>query len=260
MFTFLIMTTHTFVDFSECDTLPLNCNKNDAIVRQQYVKTFDDKTTLYYRACRHRKIDPIDSSQLDDDNAFKFKYMWNPLNGSIMTTETGELAEDPFGPLYLSPVNLVKTFYHNRLSNLWIEPSDEATGYFSGHYGDNVGIGDSFEIMGRGSYTERYLFRLPIPDCYCDRDHNKMIVTMGPKLTTTDLIVIDTLIKKYWMSDNDISRIYDRIGTLDRLRTIYEIAISKCPSQNPANAAIMDMSFTNDNINRHAVDMLVDMY
>lgn len=220
------------VDFSHIDNIinKQHFNTEGKMTIDEYNNKYDKRTTQYYRSHRLRKIDPIDSTQLNDTNGFKFKYIWNPYDGNIVVSGDGNYMTDPCGPLYFSPQNIVMMIYYNRLQNLWVDPSDEAIGYFSGHYGDNLGIGDTFEIPGRGRYPERYLFRLPVPDCYLDNNHNEIMITMGPKLTDEDVVEIDKLVELHWM-DNDISTIYKKNGSLLRIKMLYEVAISKHPTK-----------------------------
>ncbi len=65
-----------------------------------------------------------------------------------------------------------------------------------------MGAGINFTIKSRGSYPERYLFRIPIPNCYLTIDHNNQIPTFGPMLTNDEVDELNTLlqnqIKKYY--------------------------------------------------------------
>ena len=250
------------VDFSQCDNIVKHaCNLN-------YKKNYDEHTTVYYRAHRYRKVDPIDLSQLTDTNAFKFPYIWNPYTGELERDETGNPVKDPFGSLYISPCNIVKTIYYKRLLTLWCEPTDDTSGYFSGYYGDSVGIGEKFEIPNRGCYKERYLFRLPVTDCYLDSEHKMTWVTMGPQLTNDDVKEIDRLIKNYWKKDTVVTQIYQKIQTLERMKDIYEVAIAKQPrtfdkkkltSLGLYIAAHETHDKQNELLNRQAVDILRSM-
>jgi hypothetical protein len=53
-----------------------------------------------------------------------------------------------------------------------------------------VGSGENINIIGRGECPEKYLFRLPIIDCYLEKDYNKSIITMGPKLTIEEITAL----------------------------------------------------------------------
>lgn len=162
-------TFDNFINFDDIVQEDVGVQKQTIII--EYDSPYDETTTNYYLAHRRMKTDPIDFTELNDDNAFKFSHMWNPYTGE-------RLGEDVFGPLYINPVSLLRNIYINRLNNLWIKDSDTDEGYFQGYYGDNVGIGEEFHISGRGMYPERYLFRLPIIDLYLTKDHKMSIITM----------------------------------------------------------------------------------
>jgi hypothetical protein len=254
------MTDFNFEDFVDFDNViqeTVEVKKEKHIL--QYDTPFDDTTTSYYKAHRIAKTDPIDFIELNDKNAFKFKYMWNPYNGE-------RLKEDIFGPLYMNPVNIVRSIYMNRLNNLWIKSSDTDEGYFQAYYGDNVGIGDDFHISGRGFYPERYLFRIPIVDLYLSPDHRMSIITMGPKLTDQEILEIDKLIVDNWSDHPYIKKIYPKIKSLTNLKKFYDIAICKKPTSLHKSLLtelklICPKNVTNPDsyINRLAVDALKNM-
>jgi len=98
--------------------------------------------------------------------------------------------EDPIGPLCFNAFNLYNYYYLNRFKGLWNPPE----GQFEGYYGDLVGAGPDLEIKSRGSNPEKYLFRLPIIDCYLPPEHNFSIITMGPKLSNEDIEKIDKIL------------------------------------------------------------------
>ena len=116
---------------------------------------------------------------------FEFKYKWNPFTGE-------RLGEDPRGSLYFDPDTLIYYFYNNRLNHLWIE----ANGEYSGTYGDGLGKGEFFDIIGRGKHPEWYLFRLPLPDAYA-QDCSNQLITFGPKLTREEIEQIYNLSLEY---------------------------------------------------------------
>jgi len=215
---------------------------------------FDDTTCLYYKSHRIQKTDPITFDDLMDTNAFKFYNMWDPYTGK-------RIEVDPYGPIYLNPITLLHHFYQYRLNNLWIDQSDEADGVYTGYYGDGVGAGEDFEVIGRGIYPEKYLFRLPIPNCYLKKKHDMSLITMGPKLTDDEISHIDNLITKYWKHDMLYKKIYNKIGSLKNLKYYYDIAISKNPTKmdlcNFNNKIVNEiMSNPNEYLNRKAVDII----
>ena len=185
-------------------------------------ETYDETTRVYYKSHRKNKIDPITYDELIGDKSFKFPYMWNPYTGM-------RLCEDPIGPLYFHPMNLLKHLYDIRLKRLWIDPSNDDDGLYGGYYGDGVGQGEDFEIIGHGNYPERYIFRIPIQDLYLSKSHKIAIITMGPKITTREIHELDRLIVKHWSKHKLYDRIYKKIGSLYILKCYYEIAISKTP-------------------------------
>ena len=165
-----------------------NLQKN-TVLEPKYNKNYEDRTTEYYKTLRFRKMDPLINVDLDDDNSFKFKYMWDPY--------TGERQEsDPFGPLYFDPDSLIHYFYIHRLKNLWNEPFNDINDYYEGYYGMLVGSGVNINISGRGECPEKYLFRIPIIDCYLEKDYNKSIITFGPRITDEEAKEIDYLASK----------------------------------------------------------------
>jgi hypothetical protein len=177
-------------------------------------------TTNDYIEFRKNKIDPFTYEKLNDTIAFKYHAKWNPYTGIV----TGV---DENGPIYFSPITLMMHYYHNRLKNLWFDTYyDPYTGdTFRERYGDHVGIGDDFEIIGRRKYPESYLFRIPLIDCYAD---NSTFVTMGPKLSNREICEIDRLIAKHW-TKHEYFTTYKKIKSLYNLKRYYDLAISKNP-------------------------------
>jgi len=160
-------------------------------IEEQSDSDVDDCTSdENYKTFRLCKVDPIMYEKVDERWAFKFKYKWNPYSGE----RTDECDEN--GPLYFDPEYLINFWYKSRMNNLWKEDSDENDGYYHGYYGDAVGSGPDFNIKGRGKHYEWYLFRLPILDCYLDKEHNHQYITMGPILTNEEIKLIDNLIEK----------------------------------------------------------------
>lgn len=208
------------VDFSFTEQKGVGDKKEDPI--KKYMELYDDTTCLYYKSHRVKKIDPITFDELTDTTAFKFAPMWDPFTG----TRTND---DPFGPLYFHPMNLLQCIYTARLKTLWVEPSDENDGLYEGYFGEGVGQGEDFEIVGRGIYPERHAFRLPIQNCYLKKGHKMTLVTMGPKLTDKEICELDRIIKKHWSRHHLYRKIYEKIGSLYKLKCYYDIAISKDP-------------------------------
>ena len=168
--------TFNAVDFS---LITKNSNFNDKISNDiEY-----DKTTETYRVKRLLKIDPFTDLEIPKSLLFEFSDSWNPYTG--IRSE-----KDLSGPLCFNALVLYDYFYSNRYKGLWHPPEN---GY-QGYYGDYVGITKSIKIKSRGSYPERYLFRLPIVDCYLTKNHNHSLITMGPTLTDAEINEIDNII------------------------------------------------------------------
>ncbi|VBB18357.1 hypothetical protein YASMINEVIRUS_820 [Yasminevirus sp. GU-2018] len=210
------------LDFSSTEQKGVGEKKVDP--KKKYEQDFDDTTFVQYRAYRIKRTDPMTFVELNEKTSFKFYEMWNPYTG-----ERGE--KDPFGPLCFHPINLLQYFYDSRLRGLWIDNNDGYEGFF----GDAVGAGEDCEVPCRGIYPERYLFRLPVIDCYLKKGHKLSLVTMGPVLTDSEVCQIDRLLTKHWSHDRTFIKLYKKIGSLFKLKHYYDVAISKNPLE-------MDMS------------------
>jgi hypothetical protein len=147
--------------------------------------------------------------------------MWDPY--------TGEKTEpDPFGPLYFDPDSLIHYYYINRLKNLWNEPVDEINGLYEGYYDMLLGSGNNINIIGRGECPEKYLFRIPIIDCYLEKDYNKSIITMGPRLTDEEAKEIDTIAQKHPL--NYKAMFSKTRPSLYKMKKYYDEAINDNPN------------------------------
>ena len=225
------------IDFSDCDVVTVantvnpksNPNVNTDLYLQQGL-IYDDTTTEYYRVIRNRKISTImqDDIGFYPEKSFKFPYMWDPYTGERMKNKNGTLKEDPYGPLYFHPDDLIHYYYLKRLDKLWCDPKDEAGGYFQGWYDDGVGSGKDMFLTGRGSYTELYLFRLPIHDCYLHPDHDMSLITMGPELTIDEINEIENLAETNYTS-NYKSKYGKPRPSLKQIKALHDQAISKTP-------------------------------
>lgn len=174
-------------------------------------------TKVKYLGLRKSKCDPIGMYKVNIKNAFIYPYRWDPYTGEILGT-------DLYGPLYFDPDLLIKTFYTNRLNNLWVNPSNDSNGYYEGYYDDALGIGDTFFVSGRGHFNEWYIFRLPIVDCYLSKDHNLQMITMGPKLTLEEVEKIDKLAN---IKPNNYKSIFGKPRpSLVEINKLYNTAIS----------------------------------
>ena len=244
---------NSILDFSSIVHKDIGETKVDP--KKKYERMYDAVTCGQYRDNRIKHTDPIMFEKLKDIHAFKFFKMWDPYTG----IRTGD---DPFGPLYFHPIYLLQHFYNSRLRGLWTDSS----GGYEGFFGDSLGAGVDCEVVCRGIYPEKYLFRLPIIDCYLKKGHKLSLVTMGPMLTDREVCEIDRLLTQHWSHNKVYNNIYKKIGSLFKLKHYYDVSISKKPLE-------MDMSGLelgnredalkqknpNMYINRMAVEVLKNM-
>jgi hypothetical protein len=196
------------------------------------------------------KIDPILDAEIQPSHCFEFKYKWNPYNGL-------RGGVDEVGPLCFNAINLYDYYYINRCNGLWTPPQDG----FQGMYGDMVGSGKIINVKSRGTFPERYLFRLPIIDCYLPKSHNLSIITMGPELTDGEIIEIDTIVRKYHPK-----KCNSRFASLTMLKYYYDRALDISPDPNSddikelkAKYPTMTTIEINAKYNRCYVDKLVNL-
>lgn len=245
-----------FVDFSDC----VEKKKNKTL----YDEDYDATTTKFYRTLRENKINAImqDNTGFYPERSFKFKYKWDPYTGE-------RLKEDPYGPLYFHPDDLIRYFYNKRLNMLWTDPVDENHGYhLQGYYGDAVGSGEEILIIGRGTYPESYLFRLPIYDCYLQKGNDMSIISMGPKLTNEEVAEIDNIAATVYK--NNYKEQYGRNRpSLSLMKALYDQAVSREPDIKKftiggskidlATLSKEKLKELREKANRSAVDMLRKM-
>lgn len=216
-----------------------------------YKRQYAHDTSEYYKALRVRKMDPITLIELDSEISFEYKFMWDPYTGDI-------LEPDPHGSLWFDPNVLIKYFHTNRLNQLWVEPKDEQNGYFEGYYDVALGCGSEIYIQSRGHHPERYLFRLPIIDCYLTSDHKGSVITMGPILSDEDIALIDSLAAKttdLYKKTYGVHR-----PSLTRIKYLYDQALSMTPNiemyENDETLKDVDTQSLYEKANRNAVDQL----
>lgn len=239
--------SNNFVDFVDFDSY----SETDNLKASTNNKIYDIRTTEYYRILRMRKMDPIISVELDESKCFKFYDKWDPY--------TGERSDkDQDGPLCFHPDVLIQYFHVNRLNNLWVEPIDDNEGYhFQGYYDIAVGSGEDIFVQSRGFCPDKYLFRLPITDCYLTKDHNNNFITLGPKLTDDEIIEIERLANLY--GDNYKNMFGKRRPSLSLMKKYYDQAISKNPVlENIDTAGLSEQKIQElkDKYNRFAVENL----
>ncbi len=180
-------------------------------------------TEEYYKNLRKLKMDPISLEIVPYNIAFMFYYQWDPYTGE-------RLGRDPYGPLHFHSIHIAYYFYKNRYRHLWVQPLDEGTdgGYYGGYYSDGVGSGKDFNIKSRGSFPERYLFRLPIQNCYLTSYHNRQIPTFGPMLTDYEIIELDGILRSL---KKEYKNEYGKYPiSLVKLKSLYDAAICKEPT------------------------------
>ena len=240
-----------YIDFSEFDDQDENEKEIDSLyVREGNKIMFDDKTMLYYKTMRFRKMDPIFLADIDDDKCFKFYYEWNPYTGE-------RLDIDPYGALCFHPDSLIKYFYENRLNDLWVSETEQNGIQYEGYYAEAVGAGFDIYIQSRGYNPDRYLFRLPIIDCYwIPGMENDAVVTMGPVLTNEEVKQIDEIAKKhgtYYLTQYGVQR-----PSLFTMKQLYDTAVNNKPiiHIDPNMVPSQQLSELYSMANRAAVDKL----
>jgi hypothetical protein len=213
------------VDFSDyVDEDDVQQKTDTVTLYNGYTVNYDKRTYEYYRVLRMRLMDPILNLDLDTNTCFKFTEMWDPYTGE-------RKGNDPNGPLCFHPDVLIKHFYTNRLNNLWVDESDEHGGYFQGRYDDAVGAGQDIFVQSRGHCPDKYLFRLPIIDCYLTSDHNNNIITMGPTLTDKEIAEIDRLAQLH--GDSYKIKFNQNRPSLVQIKKLYDESVSKTPTTSP---------------------------
>jgi len=250
-----------FVDFGDSDEdVPVVSTYKSLYNMGSNKYEYDATTLKHYRAIRESKFNVFlpESTDFDVKTAFAYPNMWDPYNGKI----TGV---DPYGPLLFFPDDLVYYFYSKRLDMLWNEPVDDVgAGYFAGYYGDAVGAGINITVSGRGDYPEKYLFRLPITNCYLPTTHHLSTVTMGPILTNEEVSMIDSLAAKqqsYYKKNYGKER-----PSLTYIKQLYDQAISKTPdiskllkNEKPTDLTKDELQNYYNRANRIAVDILIKL-
>lgn len=216
-------------------------------IRNSKPVLFDNKTMQYYRVARARKLDPILNEEVSEQIAFKFGQQWDPYTGE-------RFMDDPYGPLYFHPASLIYYFYVHRLTGLWKNEEDTPTGVLEGYYDMFAGAGDEMEVIGRGKFVERYLFRLPILDCYLTTDHSETLITMGPKLTNQEIETLERLSCNQEVQRYYINLFGKQCPNIVTMKKLYDCAIKK-PSYGSNQMTIE--KYQKDN--RNAIDKLKAM-
>jgi len=226
------------MDIEKVDTFTFDFVNFKSIIEEEVKpKRFDKITTQTYLVKRRLQKCALVDKEIPQSCKFSFKYTWNPING-----ERGAI--DKVGPLYFNVIELYNYYYNNRYTGLWT-PSiyDPVTKQsYEGYYGDLVGSGKNIKINSRGFHPDKYLFRLPIQDCYLYEDHNHSVVTMGPLLTDDEIKEIDIIILNLSTEYKFLVKCYT---TLSALKALYDNAINENPSEDKLNTWVNN----NNNIN-----------
>jgi hypothetical protein len=199
---------------------------------------YDETTTEQYRTLRLYKFDPIMNEPIPRDLMFEFKYKWDPFTGQ-------RKAIDKMGSLYFNAWNLYQYYYSNRSNGLWCPPVQQ----FQGYYGDLLGCGKDMMINARPC-PEKYLYKLPIIDCYLKKSHNHSIITMGPTLTNEEIDILDVLTCTHRKNK----------PSLKILKEYYDQALNDLPDISPLkkiNPELSDKELI-EKYNRSFVDKLVN--
>lgn len=211
---------------------------------------YDNTTNESYRIKRLFKIDPFTDKKISSNLIFEFINIWNPYTG---------LREglDPIGPLCFDAINLYDYYYTNRYKGLWYPPVDQ----FQGYYGNLLGAGKSVKIKSRGTNPEKYLFRLPIIDCYLKPNHNYSVITMGPELTDQEISQIDMIVLKYHPKKS-----IENFACLTQIKYYYDNALNSSPDSNSDEIIEMKKKYPtlndaeiNEKYNKYWVDKLVKL-
>lgn len=198
-------------NFDEIDFSKLYINKESYI--KDNIIEYDNTTNETYRIKRLYKLDPLTDESIPGNLLFEFKYKWDPITGE-------RIGIDENGPLCFNAINLYNYYYANRYKGLWNPAIDN----FEGFYGDLLGSGKTININSRGPNPEKYLFRLPIIDCYLIKGHNLSIITMGPILDDSEIEFIDNIVYKY---NKNRYKIYTSLKTL---KIYYDNALNDKPN------------------------------
>jgi hypothetical protein len=227
------------------ENIPVDTKENKEIIN------YDKTTCETYRIKRLYKIDPITDIEVPENLAFKFFFEWNPYTGI-------RGSDDIIGPLYFNALTLYDYYYNNRYKGLWNPPVDN----FQGYYGDLIGTSKDIKIRSRGSNPQKYLYRLPIIDCYLPQNHNYSVITMGPELTNSEISQIDRIIIQYHPKRN-----YSNFTSLSLLKSYYDKALDSIPDPNCDEIIELKIKYPslsdkeiNEKFNRYYVDKLVKIF
>jgi len=215
-----------YINFNDINNDITNKKNNSRNIK--YDK-YDKTTTETYRVMREMHLDPITHEKVPSNLEFKFEYMWDPITGE-------RLEKDLNGAFYFNCRDLVKNFYYNRLRMLWVE-GDTINGIkYEGYYGDGVRAGEDLIVPSRGISKHMHLFRLPIIDCYLEKDFDFALITMGPLLNDSEIDSIQNTLDKYYRNKKKKFNINLRI-----MYDLYNKAINKSTPEKEAHIAVDEL-------------------
>ena len=217
-----------FINFDEIENIIPNVQPKLNNIKNGYDR-YDKTTTETYRVMRQQHLDPITHEKVPSNLEFKFEYMWDPITGE-------RLEKDPNGSFYFNCKDLVKNFYYNRLRMLWVE-GDIIDGIkYEGYYGDGVRAGEDLIVPSRGISKHMNTFRLPIIDCYLEKDFDFALITMGPLLNNEEIDSIQDTLDKYYKNKKRKFNINLRV-----MYDLYNKAINKSTSEKDARKAVDEL-------------------
>lgn len=217
-----------FINFDEIEDIIPNVQPKLNNIKNGYDR-YDKTTTETYRVMRQQHLDPITHEKVPLNLEFKFEYMWDPITGE-------RLEKDPNGSFYFNCKDLVKNFYYNRLRMLWVE-GDIIDGIkYEGYYGDGVRAGEDLIVPSRGISKHMHTFRLPIIDCYLEKDFDFALITMGPLLNNEEIDSIQDTLDKYYKNKKRKFNINLRV-----MYDLYNKAINKSTSEKDARKAVDEL-------------------
>ena len=203
---------------------------------------YDKTTNETYRIRRLFRVDPFTDQEIPTNLMFEFVHLWNPYTGLRDKL-------DPIGPLCFNAINLYDYYYTNRYKGLWNHPIEQ----FQGYYGDLIGTSKAIKIRSRGSNPERYLFRLPIVDCYLPLGHNYSVITMGPELTDQEISLIDRVVMTLHPKKS-----HSNFASLTMLKFYYDMALE--PSPDPDSDEIKELKIKYPNLNQREINEKFNRY
>ena len=194
------------INLESLKSLSIDTNNTNVV---DNINNYDKVTSETYRIKRLYKVDPLTDKTIPEKLIFEYPYKWNPYTGE-------KLDLDEIGPLCFNALDLYQYYFKNRCNGLWNPPVDN----YQGYYGELIGTGKDIYIKSRGNKPEKYLFRIPIIDCYLPQNHNLSVITMGPLLTDDDIDKIDSIIKN--------NNIYKK-SSLKQIKNYYDNALEQNP-------------------------------